>query len=606
MGARDFAGTFLVEVQGRPLPADVAVTLSLAYVDDYLHLPDAFLLRFRDPDRVVLPKSGITVGSMLKLSVETAGESAPEVLVNGEVTAVEVELDGEGTFTVVRGYDQAHRLFRGTRVSVFANMSYADVARKVARRAGLKAGTIKATGAVHPHIGQGGVDDWTFLQRLGREVGFQITVEDGKLSFAPPPPAAGAPAPRGGADAGPYVIQPGDDLLSLRSAVTAAEQVPRVEVRSWNHQTKRAVVGTAPATTTTVQVGVTPASLAGKFGAPPYLSTREPYRVQGAADWAAKAIAEQVAGSFAELEGVVRGNARLRAGTAVTVAGLGEPFDGKYSLSRVRHVFEPEEGYTTSISVTGQQERSLLGLANGAGARPEVSGVAVGVVTDTKDPQSAGRVKVKLPWLGDDFVTDWATVVQAGAGRQRGWLVLPEVGDEVLVAFEQGELARPYVVGGLFNDVDTPPASPPPVDSGTGKVVRRAFVSRTGHKLEFLETDSKADQGVSVVTGDGKLQLVMDTKTTKVSVTSDGTVVVDGAKGIQITSSQGDVEVSGRKITLTAKSGVAVNGGAGNVDVKSNAQLALTGLTASLQGQTKTEVKGGAMCEIAAALVKIN
>ena len=74
-----------------------------------------FSLRFRDPARIVLSKTNAKIGAKVKISVMTAEEPDPEPLIEGEITALEAEFDAGGTFTVIRGYDQAHRLFRGRR-----------------------------------------------------------------------------------------------------------------------------------------------------------------------------------------------------------------------------------------------------------------------------------------------------------------------------------------------------------------------------------------------------------------------------------------------------------------------------------------------------------
>ncbi|MQA15096.1 MAG: VgrG-related protein [Pseudonocardiaceae bacterium] len=608
MTGRSHAGSCLITVQGSPLPDDVVMLLNTAWVDDNLHLPDLFVLRFRDPDRVVLTKAGITIGATVTVSVDTADTAPPQTLIEGEVTGLEVELDAEGTFTVVRGYDQSHRLRQGSRVAGYPNTSYDAIVRKVAQRAGLQPGQITPTKTTHPLVQQGNLDDWTFLHRLAAEVGYRITVEAGKLSFGPPPTSASAPAAKGGPGAGPFVLEPGTDLLALRAVVSAAEQVDKVEVRSWNEHDKKPVSGAAPAATTSAQVSPTPKALAGTFGRTPFISTHVPYQQQAEVTAAAKAIAEEIAGSFAELEGVVRGDPQLSAGRAVAVANLGEPFDGKYTLTRARHVFDPEQGYTTAISVTGAADRSLLGLVAGNGtgsAGVGVSGVAVGIVTDVADPEKLGRVRLALPWLAGDFLTDWAPTVQLGAGADRGTLLLPEVDDQVLVGFEQGDLRRPYVLGGLHSSVDKPPATPAAVDSGSGKVSRRALVTRTGHKLEFLESDSTAAKGITMATGDGKLTLQFDQQATEIAVTSGGTVVIDAANGVTINSSAGNLDLSGQKITLDAKTAVEVKGTTG-VTVSTNGDLSLSGTSASLQGNANAEVKGGAMTTITGALVKIN
>ena len=97
-------------------------------------------------------------------------------------------------------------------------------------------------------------------------------------------------------------------------------------------------------------------------------------------------------------------------------------------------------------------------------------------------PSNQGRVELgEFPWLSDDYVSDWARTVQPGAGKDRGAMVLPEVGDEVLVAFEQGDPQRPYVLGGLFNGIDTPNSKGPKlVDTDPGPSTAARSFSATG------------------------------------------------------------------------------------------------------------------------------
>ena len=80
-----------------------------------------------------------------------------------------------------------------------------------------------------------------------------------------------------------------------------------------------------------------------------YVATDVPYRGQAEVDAAAKALAEQIAGAFAEFEGVARGNPKLRAGAAIAIDNLGAPFDGKYMVTTSRHRFDPTTGYTTHV-----------------------------------------------------------------------------------------------------------------------------------------------------------------------------------------------------------------------------------------------------------------
>lgn len=148
----------------------------------------------------------------------------------------------------------------------------------------------------------------------------------------------------------------------------------------------------------------------------------------------------------------------MRAGTAVALNAVGAPFEGRYTVTTSRHVFDAVRGYETWITVSGQQERSVYGLTGGSPAAASGSrcaGLVSGTVTDTQDPEGSGRVKVRFPWLSDEYASDWARTAQSG-GTGGGEAFIPEVGDEVLVGFEHGHLDRPYVLAGLYNGQDRP------------------------------------------------------------------------------------------------------------------------------------------------------
>jgi phage protein D len=555
VAAQDFTNELLVTVDGQPLADDIRALLVQSVIDDSRTMPDLFVLRFRDTDNIVLDKSGITIGKAVTLTVASNENRTPMPLLAGEVTALEKEHDSTGTFTIVRGLDRSHRLTRGRRVLGFQEMTVADVATKIARSAGLKVGRVDATTTVHRQLSQGNVSDWDFLRRLAADIGAEVAVQDGAFELRGPTPAGQAPA-RTTAVEDPLVLELGRNLLRL--------QVPEVEVRGWDVTAKRAVVGSAKAATRSAEIGTTPKDLASGFGAPMLVGADTPYLTQREVDDAASALAEQVAGGFAELEGVMRGNPSVRAGTAVTLAGAGKPFDGKYAVSASRHVFEPDTGYTTWLTVSGGQDRTLWGLVDGAGtvASAGSSGLVIGQVSDNRDPEELGRVRLTFPWLSDEFVSDWARTVQAGAGGGRGALVVPEVGDEVLVGFEQGSFQRPYVLGGLYNGVDKPDKGDVTlIDANSGSVDRRAFVSRTGHRLEMVESASGA-QGIVLRTGNDKLSLGLDEKKTEITLHSDGSVSITATGDVTVESSTGTLRLEGREVQLKGKTGVTVDGGA--------------------------------------------
>lgn len=576
------SNVFRIEVGDRALPDDVAELIVSAYVDDSLNLPDMFLLAFRDPGRDVLQtlqRAGLEIGKKITISVVSdASPSGQKLISSAEVTALEAELEPDGTLAVVRGLDQSNRFFRGRRTESYQNATYSDIVKKVAQRAGIAVGAVDATTEVRAHVSQGNVSDWAFLKDLAAKVGYELTVLDGKLDFRKPKGASGAPAPakEGAQSQDPLQLKWGENLLRFRSVVTSAEQVKEVNVRGWDVKAKKALVGVAPGETTAVRLSVEPKTLADRFGNPVHLSAETPYDSQAEVDAAAKALAEEIAGSFAAFDGVARGDPKLKAGAAVSLGSVGPTFEGRYTLTTTRHVYDRTEGYTTWFTVSGRQERSLLGLAsggNGSGARRPIEGVVPAIVTNAKDPEGLCRVKLKFPWLSDSYETDWVRTVQTGAGATRGAMVVPEVNDEVLVAFEHGSLRRPYVIGGLYNGVDKPGMPADQLVDGAGHVNWRAFVSRTGHRLVF--SDESGKEHVELRTGDGKFVLLLDKAKTTIEITSNGKVVIKGTQDVEISSDA----------NIKLKAGA-------NLDIEAGAQLRIKGTQVSVEGSGPVAVKG--------------
>ena len=606
--------TFQITVGGTKLADPLTGQLVEAYVDDSLTLPDLFVLTFLDPDRSVIPDGGFEIGKKVTISVVSDDDPGGQKLIaDAEITALEAEFDATGTYTVVRGFDQSHRLIGGRRTEAYKNMSYSDIAGQVATRAGLGQGTIKATRPIFEHVAQANTSDWQFLWGMAREVGYEVRVVNGQLDFAPPVEASGAPQPGNYRSEEPLQLVFGHNLRRFRSVISSAEQVGEVKVRSWDPKEKRELIGAAPAKSSGAALAgkgasVTPAALAAKFGNPSYVSVDVPYASQGECEGAAKAIAEEIGSSFAAFDGVALGSPHLKAGSTVSLGLAGEPFDGRYTLTTTRHLFD-SDGYSTWFTVSGSLDRTLLGLASGAaGPRtkgssasgPPIAGVVPAIVTDAKDPEKLGRVKIKLPWLSDTYETDWVRTAQMWAGNGYGSLVAPEVGDEVLVAFELGDLRRPYVVGGLYNGKDKPlPGELPLVDDTSGKVQKRMLASRTGHLLVFAEKPGQND-GILLQTSDAKYVLKLSKNARTVTLSADGSIEIDatGAPGGITIKADGPLELSGREVAIKGQTGVQIDGGGGKV--------AITGTQVAIQGQAEAELKSSGILQLQGSLVKIN
>jgi uncharacterized protein involved in type VI secretion and phage assembly len=179
-----------------------------------------------------------------------------------------------------------------------------------------------------------------------------------------------------------------------------------------------------------------------------------------------------------------------------------------------------------------------------------VKGVSVGVVTQNRDPEGLGRVKVRFPWRENPDESHWARIAVPMAGGGRGTWFLPEVDDEVLVACDAERVEHPYVVGCLWNGQDKPPQT-----NADGRNDIRVIRSRSGHEIVF-------DDGVQ-----GRIDIHLKDDTRKVRLDQNGIEIRDDSgNSIAITSTPG---------TIAIKSNVSVSIESTTIDVKAKASMTL-------------------------------
>ena len=208
-------------------------------------------------------------------------------------------------------------------------------------------------------------------------------------------------------------------------------------------------------------------------------------------------------------------------------------------------------------------------------ADSKMFGVEVSIVTNVQDPDKLGRVKVCFPRLPGKPESDWVRVVQPAAGAGRGFYWLPEVNDEVLVAFERGEAHRPYVVGALWNGKDKPMSTAYTADNTT-----RMIQTKSGHQI--ILDDKKGDEKIIISDKSGKRTLTFDVKNKK----------------FLIEAKEGDVEIHAeKKIILECEDLEIKTKKTGKIDI---------GSTFDLNVKDKANIKAGPQLNIKASRVNIN
>lgn len=193
-------------------------------------------------------------------------------------------------------------------------------------------------------------------------------------------------------------------------------------------------------------------------------------------------------------------------------------------------------------------------------------GVTIGVVTNNQDPDKLSRVKVKLPWLSDEDESHWARVVAPMAGNDRGLYCLPEVDDEVLIAFEHGQVEFPYVLGALWNGKDKPPES-----NADGKNNTRSLKSRSGHVIRLSDEDGK--EKIEIIDKTQKNSIIFDTAENTITIATD--------KDITLSAPQGTIKLDAQKIEIKSSADAKIEAG-GGMDVKASATLNVKGATVNI------------------------
>ena len=172
-------------------------------------------------------------------------------------------------------------------------------------------------------------------------------------------------------------------------------------------------------------------------------------------------------------------------------------------------------------------------------------GLVVGEVTNINDPNQMGRVKVRFPGLDTTQESAWGRLLTPGGGASRGSVMIPEVGDEVLVAFEHGDPRQPIILGGLFG-TSRPSRTG---RSRTARSLRRRFTSRLGHVWELSDGDQDTDQYFMVQLAGQQHTLKMDKQATNLEIPSGQPLTIKAGDTQVEFSSSGDVTIKGANVT---------------------------------------------------------
>jgi Rhs element Vgr protein len=583
--------SFAITCNGAPVP-DVVQVVSIETNHSTNRIPSA-IITVLDGD---MPNAAFPVadGGNFKPGtavVISAGYGlAVKPIYSGVVVRHSVSIDGENyARLVIECRDPALAMTVGRKNANHVDQTdHQIIAALIGAHAGLSA-AVDSTSISYKELVQYYVTDWDYMMARAEANGLLVTVDGGKVTVAAPV-AAGAPV---------LTITYGTDLMEFQAELDARWQLASVTGTSWDLATQAVVEQTARPLILTGQGDTTSATLAGVLGAGDFgLQTAAPLDSAALAAWTR---AQQTKAALARIRGRVlfQGSALAKPGVLLTLAGVGDHFNGNVIASNVVHRIE-DGNWTTEVQFGMPSywfaDEHQLHAPEASGLTAGIAGLHIGLVMKRDaDPEGQYKIQVSVPLMKAATAGVWARLSTFYGSAGFGAFVIPEIGDEVILGFFNNDPSCPVILGSLYSSKHVPPYEL------TAENNFKALVTRGKLKMEF-DDDQKVITFITpgnnkiVISDAAKSILLQDQNSNKVELSPSG-ILLDSPKDITIKAA-GKVAISAvQNVAVAAQMDVKVSGL--NINHNANVGFVAKGAaTAELSAAGQTTVKG--------ALVMIN
>jgi len=413
----------VVEFDREPLSESAAAILEEVRVQHRLSQPSVCELTFfvtRDP---IPDLNNLRAGSEVCLTLPLSSAC----LFQGEITALEYGYEAmHGQTLRIRCYDKLHRLRKRQPVRVHVQVTIAGLAKELVADLGL---TVDADegGPLSQCLIQHRQSDLELLVDVAQRFGLYLTLRDDVLHLI------------GLKGVGNSIgLELGKNLLEARLEVNAEPACRSVLAKGWD--ASRVEPHESRADKASIGRKVDAEAPPDRFGTSGERTLAdEVFPNDHHALAVAQAELDLRSAREVTLWGVAEGDPDLLPGTPVDVSGVASELTGRYVLTSVTHLVNRSTGFVSEISTVPPAFERRAGTVS----------AALGIVTSVDDPDKLGRVRASLPALGK-VETDWLEVMAAGAGSGKGFVFLPDIGDQVLLLFVGGEITQGIVLGGLY------------------------------------------------------------------------------------------------------------------------------------------------------------
>ncbi|WP_135505475.1 type VI secretion system tip protein VgrG [Roseovarius aestuariivivens] len=503
-------------------------------------------------------------GRRIEIAVGYSGKNTRAFA--GVILGQKISLTETGASTLTLScHDEALKMTLSGQAAQFHDSTDADVMEAMITNVGLQA-DISTTGLVREHHLQGEATDWDYVQGLARANGHIVRVENAMVHVGPPK-----------FDQPQLSVEYGRTLIELDLDLDATFQWASVSASAWNPVSRATETGTASEPSVNAQGNLTGQALAQVLDLEDRaLRSFSPIGQEALKAWADATLLRS---RLARIRGTLTcpGNSGLGADTLLEIKDLGARFNWAGYISKVVHTVS--NGFWTSAVTLGLPPDADTSRQGERHAR--APGLQIAKVLQThEDPTGERRIKVALPLMPDAQSGIWVRLAAPYASRNVGFDFLPEIGDEVVLGFLDGDPNAGIILGALHRSQWPAPLTPDEANS------RKAIVTRSQMTIAFDENDK-----VMTLSTPGGHMVRLSDKDDRLTLTDGHANSVElHQKGITLSSSQ-DISIQAKGALRLSGTEISVEGT--NVTVEAKARLTATGsASAELSSAGDTTVKG--------------
>ena len=554
--------TFKVLVSGELLPQSTHV-LSIDVEKEVNRIPWAKLV-IRDGDPATQEFSVSNEELFVpgkEIEIKAGYHSDEETIFKGIVIKLNLKIRSNGSFLIVECRDKTVKLTVGRKSRYFYDISDSEMIDSIVNPYGLEK-DIESTSVMHKELVQYNVTDWDFCVARAQANGKIFVVDDGKVMVKSPN------LNQDNVD----TVSFGSSLLEFDAEIDARNQFQKVTAYGWSFADQELLESEANSSEPLSEViGLDNLELINGGS--------------GSASLQQWADSKLLFNELAKIRGRVKfqGIPGVKPNTMLMLDGVGNKFSGKVFVSAVRH--QIADGNWTTDAQFGFNPKWFTETADindlpAAGLTAAVNGLQIGIVTQLEsDPDGEERILVRLPVVDNKEQGIRARVASLDAGEDRGAFFRPEIGDEVVVGFINGN-PNEAVVLGMMNSS----AKPAPI-SASDDNHEKGFVTRSG--IRFIFNDEKKS---AILETPGGKRVTLDDDSGVIQLEDDnGNKVLIDSEGISI-DSKGD-------INLKATGDILIEGT--NISAKAMAQF-------KAEGSAGAELSTSAVAVVKGSLVQIN